>query len=405
VSTTSDTNDIANLPAFPPARPASCPFDPPPDFAEWRECGGLRRVNWNGNAVWAVSRYDDIKAALSNPRISADTLGKLLQEFPGEEASIPIFPRMDDPEHNRIRRIFTKDFTVKRIQAMRPQIQQIVDEAIDEMVGQGAPADLVRDFAFPVPTSVISLVLGVPYEDHAFVNEHSNVMISMEATKEEHDAATMALFMYLSELIERKQTEPTDGLINRVLHEHVESGDLDRIQLAANCVLLLEAGHETTASMIALGTLYLLHNPEAVAQICATDDPKVVTSAIDELLRYLTIVTSLVDRIAVEDVEIGGQLVRAGEGLIMNLPSGNRDPALSDDPDAFDINRDNHGHLAFGFGTHQCIGHVLARAELEIAIPTLLRRVPSLRLDVPLGSVNLRSGLGVFGVNSMPVSW
>jgi cytochrome P450 len=409
VTATSDTNDTtASLPEFPPARPASCPFDPHSDFAQWRESGGLRRVNWNGHTVWAVSRYEDIKAALSDPRISADTMGKLLQEFPSEEAaapSIPIFPRMDDPEHNRIRRVFTKDFTVRRIQSLRPVLQQIVDEALDAMIAKGAPTDLVSDFAFPVPTSAISVVLGVPHEDHEFFNKHSNVMIDAGATKEEKEAATLALFVYLSELIERMEKEPVEGLISRVLHEHVASGDLDRVQLAANCVLLLEAGHETTASMIGLSTLYLLQNPEAAATIRNTDDPKMIAGAIEELLRYLTIVTSQVERIAAEDVEIGGQLIRAGEGLIMNLPAANRDPGFFDDPDAFDVGRGNRAHLAFGYGTHQCVGQVLARAELDIAIPTLLRRLPSLRLDVPLESVKLRSGAGVFGVNSMPVAW
>jgi cytochrome P450 len=170
-------------------------------------------------------------------------------------------------------------------------------------------------------------------------------------------------------------------------------------------VLLLEAGHETTANMIALSTLYLLHNPEALARLRATDDPKVIAKACEELLRYLTIVTSLVDRIAAEDVEIGGQLIRAGEGMILNLPAGNRDSAFLDDPDNFDIDRDNHGHIAFGYGTHQCIGQLLARAEMEIAIPTLLRRLPQLRLNVPLESLDLRHGMGVFGVHSMPVTW
>jgi cytochrome P450 len=402
VTTTSDTNDTTNLPAFPPVRPASCPFDPPAEFAEWREQDGLKRVEWNGNTVWAVSRYHDIKTALADPRVSADTSGKLIQEFPG---GFPVFPRMDDPEHNRIRRMLTKDFTVKRVQAMRPRIQEMVDIALTEMIDKGAPADLVHDFALPVPSLIISLLLGVPYEDHEFFQEHSNVMLDMQASREQHDAATTALFMYLMELIERKEKDPTEGLISRVLHEHVLAGDLERFHLAANCVLLLEAGHETTANMIALSTLYLLHNPEALARLRATDDPKVIAKACEELLRYLTIVTSLVDRIAAEDVEIGGQLIRAGEGMILNLPAGNRDSAFFDDPDTFDIDRDNHGHIAFGYGSHQCIGQILARAEMEIAIPTLLRRLPQLRLDVPLESVDLRHGMGVFGVHSMPVTW
>jgi cytochrome P450 len=157
--------------------------------------------------------------------------------------------------------------------------------------------------------------------------------------------------------------------------------------------------------MIALSTLYLLQNPKAAAALRDSQDPKPIAKAVEELLRYLTIVTSLVDRIAAEDVEIGGQLIRAGEGMIINLPAGNRDSAFFPDADTFDIDRANHGHVAFGYGTHQCVGQVLARAELEIAIPTLLRQLPTLRLDIPLESLELRNGMGVFGVHRLPVTW
>jgi cytochrome P450 len=301
--------------------------------------------------------------------------------------------------------MLTKDFTVKRIASMKPQIQDLVDAFLDQMISKGAPADLVRDFALPVPSMVISLLLGVPYEDHEFFQHHSEIMLDMEASDEEHGNATMALFGYLYELIERMESEPGEGLLSRVVQEHVATGNLSREALCANAVLLLEAGHETTASMIGLSTLYLLQNPDQLAQVRDTEDPVVIAKAVDELLRYLTIVTSLVDRIATEDVEIGGQLIRAGEGLIINLPSGNRDSAFLDDPDTFDIDRDNRAHVAFGYGTHQCIGQILARAELEIALPALLRRIPNLRLAVPLEELNLRSDMGVFGVHALPVTW
>lgn len=396
--------DTENLPAFPPGRPASCPFDPPPEFAEWRQDEGLRRVVWKGIPVWAINRYEDIKTALTDPRVSADTMGKLLPSFPGME-SIPIFPRMDDPEHNRIRRMLTKDFTVKRVRSMKPQIQQLVDTFLDEMIAKGAPTDLVHDFALPVPSLVISLLLGVPYEDHEFFQEHSQVMLDMEASEEQHGQATMALFGYLYELIERKEREPGEGLLSRVVQEHVITGELSREALCANAVLLLEAGHETTANMIGLSTLYLLCNPEQLARVRDNDDPELTAKAVEELMRYLTIVTSLVDRIAAEDVEIGGQLIRAGEGMIINLPAGNRDSAFIDDPDTFDIDRSNRAHVAFGYGTHQCIGQILARAEVEIAVPTLLRRLPGLRLAVPLEELSYRNDMGVFGVHAMPVTW
>ena len=406
MTTTSDTNDTTSLPAFPPTRPASCPFDPPSEFAQWRDTDGLRRVVWHGIAVWAVSRYEDIKSALTDPRISADTLGKLQPGFPdGAESTIPIFPRMDDPEHNRIRRLLTKDFTVKRVRAMRPQIEKMVDGFLDDMITKGPPADVVRDFALPVPSLVVSLLLGVPYDDHQFFQKHSQVVLNMEASAEDHANASIALFGYLYELIGKKEQQPDSALLSRVFHAHVVTGELSREALAANGVLLLQAGHETTANMITLSILYLLQNPDQLARLRDSDNPAVVTKAIEELLRYLTVVTSLVERIAVEDVEIGGQLVRAGEGLIMNLPAGNRDSAFQADADNFDIDRNNIGHVAFGYGTHACIGQVLARAELEIAVPALLRRIPKLRLAVPLEDLRYRGDMGVFGVHAMPVTW
>jgi cytochrome P450 len=281
----------------------------------------------------------------------------------------------------------------------------MVDEFLDDMVKKGPPADVVRDFALPVPSLVVSILLGVPYQDHQFFQKHSQVVLNMEASAEDHANASIALFGFLYELIGKKEEQPDDALLSRVFHEHVVTGELSREALAANSVLLLQAGHETTANMITLSTLYLLQNPDQLARIRDTDDPAVVTKAIEELLRYLTVVTSLVERIAAEDVEIGGQLVRAGEGLIINLPAGNRDSTFLADADSFDMDRNNAGHVAFGYGTHQCIGQVLARAELEIAVPALLRRIPGLRLAVPLEDLQYRGDMGVFGVHAMPVTW
>jgi len=404
MSTVTDANETAGLPVFPGVRSARCPFDPPSEYAQWREAERLRKVVWGGHTVWAVSRLEDIKTAMTDPRISADIVGRLQGEKRGEGAP-PIFPRMDDPEHARLRRMLTKDFTVKRVQAMRPRIQEMVDDFLDQMIGKGQPADIVRDFALPVPSLVISLLLGVPYADHSIFQQHTAVMMSLHRPQAERTAASGALFGYLRELVARKEAEPGDDLISRLLSEHVANGDIDRDTVAMNGYLLLNAGHETTANMIALGTLFLLRHPDDLARIRDTDDPKVVAGAVEELLRHLTIVHSLVGRIAVEDVTIGGQLIKAGEGLVINLPAGNRDPGFLSDPDAFDIGRDVRGHVAFGHGTHQCIGQILARAELEIALPTLLRRLPDLQLAVPFEELRFRGDMSIYGVHELPVTW
>jgi cytochrome P450 len=312
---------------------------------------------------------------------------------------------MDDPEHARLRRMLTKDFTVKRVEAMRPQIQGMVDGFLEEMIAKGQPADLVRDYALPVPSLVISLLLGVPYADHEFFQQQTSVMMSLTASQEKKRVANRALFGYLLDLVGRKEREPGEDLISRLVREHVATGELSREAAAMNGYILLNAGHETSANMIALGTLALLQHPEEAARIRDTDDPVLVASAVEELLRHLTIVHSLVARVAAEDVTIGGQLVRAGEGLLMNLPAGNRDAAFLADADAFDIDRNVRGHLAFGYGVHQCLGQTLARAELQIALPALLRRLPGLRLAVPLEELRFRHDMSIYGVHELPVAW
>ncbi|HEX6354240.1 cytochrome P450 [Actinophytocola sp.] len=394
------STETTDLPPFPGAHNARCPFDPPTEYTDWRKSAGLRRAVWKDIPVWVVSRHEDIRTALADPRISAD-MGEL-QSFVGFDNPPPMFPRMDDPEHARLRRMLTKDFTVKRINAMRPEIQKMAHEFIDQMISKGQPADLVRDYALPIPSLVISLMLGVPYADHEFFQQHSTTMSTTNATKEERGKATLAQFGYLQELVARKETEPGDDLISRVLREHVETGELDRMTLVINGILLLFAGHETTANSIALGTLALLRNPDQAARIRETDDP---AAAVEELLRYLTIVHALVARVAKEDVEIAGQRIRAGEVLLMNLPAGNRDKAFVSDPDTLDLDRNARGHVAFGYGIHQCLGQTLARAEMEIALSVLLRRLPDLRLAVPFEELNFRHDMNIYGVHELPVAW
>ncbi len=400
-------NDPADRPPFPGARDARCPFDPPPVHADWREGEGLGRAEWHGAPVWVVTRYEDIRAVLADQRVSADFRKPGFPGWtPAAENEPPIFPRLDDPEHARLRRMLTKDFTVKRVEQKRPEIQKLVDEHLEQMISKGQPVDLVHEFALPIPSLVISVMLGVPYSDHAFFQQHSDTVNNAAATTQEKQASQGALFGYLLELVGRKEREPEDDLISRLLEEYVATGELTREAVAMNGMVLLIAGHETTANMIGLGTLALLENPEQAARIRDTDDPKVIANAVEELLRYLTIAQDIVVRMALEDVTIGGQLVKAGEGLVMSLPAGNRDAAQFDQADTFDIDRKNaRTHVAFGYGIHQCLGQALARAELQIALPALLRRLPELRLAVPIEQLPFREGQSTYGVDELPVAW
>jgi cytochrome P450 len=286
------------LPVFPGDRDARCPFDPAPEYKKWRQTGGLRKVNWNGDTVWAVSRYEDIAVAMTDPRISAEVAAQQADGSHHGDNMPKVFPRMDDPEHAVLRRMLTKDFTVKRVNALRPEIEKLANEFIDTMVAGDSPADLVQAYALPIPSLVISLMLGVPYADHRFFQDITGVLMSRTATDEEKQQANGQIFGYLYELVARKEREPDDALISRLIREYLPTGELTRETIAMNSFILLSAGHETTANMVGLGTLALLENPDVLARVRDTDDPKVVSNAVEELLRYLTIVHSLVARVA-----------------------------------------------------------------------------------------------------------
>ena len=396
--------ETAGLPVIPAARKAGCPLEPPAEFAEWRDAGGLKLAQWRGDPTWVVSRYDDIKAALVDARLSADTIPDSMKMTPGSDMPV-IFARTDDPEHNRLRRMMTRDFTFRRAEAMRPQIQELVDGFIDEMVAKGSPADLVRDFALPVPSLVISLLLGVPYEDHEFFQKHSTAGLDSRSTDEERIAAIGAMLTYMFDLVAKKEREPGDDLISRLVTDYVATGQLTRETAAMNGMILLQAGHETTASMIALGTLALLQHPDQLARLRDTDAPDVVANVVEELMRYLSIVHSLVERRALEDFTLCGQPISQGDVVLMNLPAGNWDDCFTQEPEVLDTGRQSRGHLGFGFGVHQCIGQNLARAELQIALSTLVRRLPGLSLAVPAEELVFQNEQQIYGIRELPVCW
>jgi cytochrome P450 len=397
--------ELDELPFIPLPRVPRCPLAPPAEFAEWRNSAGLQLASWHGRPTWVISRYEDIRAALVDPRLSADTIPDELKATGPDNDMPQIFPRIDDPEHNRLRRMMTRDFTFRRAEAARPQIQQLVDGFLDDMIASGPPADLVRDFALPVPSLVISLLLGVPYEDHEFFQENSTLGLDSNSTDEQKAAAIGEIFGYVYELVARKEREPGDDMISRLVTDYVATGELSRETAAMNAVIMLQAGHETTASMISLGTLALLQHPEQLARLRDTDDPAVVASVVEELMRYLSIVHSLVERVAIEDLTIAGQLIRTGDYVLMNLPAGNWDNAFVEHPESFDVGRNPRGHLGFGYGVHQCIGQNLARAELQIALSTLVRRLPGLRLAVPEQDLRFQNEQEIYGIEELPVTW
>jgi cytochrome P450 len=257
-----------------------------------------------------------------------------------------------------------------------------------------------------VPSYVICLLLGVPYEDHDFFQEHSSGALDMTTTEEQKVMSIGTMFNYLNELLQRKKVEPGNDLLSRMMLDNVGNNEMSVATAAMTGFIMLQAGHETTASMIALGTIVLLQQPEAMARLRESDDVNEHLKIVDELLRYLTIVHSgLVDRVATEDMEFAGELIKKGEHVVMNLTAGNYDPAFVANPDVFDMDRSSRGHVAFGYGVHQCIGQNLARTELQIALTSVARRLPDLKLAVPVEELNFMQDQAIYRMETMPVTW
>lgn len=393
------------LPEYPMTRAPRCPFDPPPALRELQRDEPLSKVRtWDGSTAWLVTRYADQRALLADPRVSSDV------NRPGYPLATPLrtgggtigFILMDDPEHARLRRMVTAPFAIRRVRAMRPAIQRIVDDLIDGMLAGPRPVDLVEAFALPVPSLVICHLLGVPYSDHDFFQQSSRILIRRTASPDERGAAFQAVFGYLDDLIGTKIASPADDLLSD-LAARVSAGELTRHEAAGTGVLLLIAGHETTANMIALGTLALLEHPDQLAVL--RKDPGTEDAAVEELLRYLTITHNGRRRVALEDIEVDGHTIRAGEGMILANDIGNRDPDAFDDPDSLDVRRDARRHVAFGFGVHQCLGQPLARIELQVVYGTLYRRIPGLRLATGVEQVPFKHDGAIYGVYELPVTW
>ncbi|EWC61134.1 putative cytochrome P450 hydroxylase [Actinokineospora spheciospongiae] len=404
------TRVLPEVPAYPMARDGRCPFDPPPPLGGLREDAPVSRVRlWDGSTPWLVTRYADVRAVLADPRVSSDSdLPGFPHTTPGVAARrgrVKSFITMDDPDHARHRRLLTSDFTVRRMEALRPRVQGIVDGLIDDMLAGPRPVDLVQAFSLPLPSLVICELLGVPYADRDFFHRASRTIIARDATPEDAVGATDDLLAYLGDLVDRKDAEPTDDLLGRLTAEQLRTGAMSRAEIASMGLLLLVAGHETTANMITLGTAALLREPGQLALLRDGGDPAVVANAVEELLRYLTIVHLGRRRVALADLEVGGVLIRAGEGIIAATDAANRDPGAFADPDALDITRKARHHVAFGYGVHQCLGQPLARVEMQVAFETLYRRLPGLALAEPVERLPFKHDMIIYGVHELPVTW
>lgn len=384
-----------------------CPFDPPPEYARLREESPIAPVRLPGGRTgWLITRYADIRAVLSNTRLTphlVQVTPATELPLPEEELAVPpgTFAAMDPPEHTRYRKLIASWFTPKRVERRAPRIQQIVDGLLADMIRGGAPADLVGQYAKPLALTTVSELLGVPHRERGGFQSAVMTMFSLNSSTDELRPAHTRLYEGLGELVATKRTEPGPDLISELLHAESGLTDEEIINIAA---FLLLAGLETSSHMIALGTFALLEHPEQLALLRA--EPDLAGGAVEELFRYLTIVQFGLTRTVREDFEVAGQRVRAGEIVIASLASANRDPDVYTDPDRLDLRRDEATHVALGHGSHHCLGAHLARAEIRIAIGTLLTRLPDLRLAVPADQVRRGDEDMVFyGLHALPVTW
>ncbi|WP_216216681.1 cytochrome P450 [Amycolatopsis aidingensis] len=381
-----------------PLRRRGAPF-PPREYDGLREREGLVRAHLpSGQPVWLVSRHEDVRALLTDPRISANPANAGFPKVartggvPTQEEIPGWFVGLDPPEHDRFRKVLIPEFSVPRIRRWRPTIQRTVHECVDELLASDGAADLVADFALPVPSRIICTILGVPHADRDFFESRTQTLVDLAGTTEaERAEAVRQLLRHINRLIAIKRKWPADDLISRILGTGVVSEE----EMSGVVMLLLIAGHETTANNIALGVVTLLSNPQWIG------DDRIV----DELVRFHSVADLVAMRTAVADIEIGGQLIRAGEGVMPLIAAANHDSCAFEHPRDFDPGRSARGHVGFGFGVHQCLGQNLVRAEMECVYRTLFERVPNLHLTRPVAELPFKYDGTLFGLHSLPVGW
>ena len=403
--------DHGHVTAFP--LPRGCPFAPPPEYDRLRAARPVARVPMvGGGTAWLVSGHHEARRMLADPGMSADrrragfprlapvTGTQRRDSFRDFRAPLNW---MDPPEHAAARRLVVDEFTARRVNLLRPRITGIVDECLDAMVAGPRPVDLVRALAYPVPSRIICELLGVPYARHEFFEGRTTLMLSRGTPAPERTRCAREIRAMLDGVVTGKERDPADDLLSRLITKLRGRGVEDHEFVVSMAFVLLVAGHVTTSNMISLSVLALLEHPRQLARMLT--EPARIPAAVEELLRYLTIVVAATARIAVDDIEIGGVRIRAGEGVVALIQAANRDPAAFDDPGALDIDRGARHHLAFGHGRHQCLGQNLARLELQVVLDRLFRRLPGLRVAVPVGQLPLKVDANVYGLYRLPVTW
>ncbi|UJR14381.1 hypothetical protein I4U23_001377 [Adineta vaga] len=397
-----------DIPSFPMKRKS--PLRPPPEYAKLRKEAPVTKAKiWDGSSVWLVSRHKDVVKVLTDSSFSKVRTHEGFPETgPGGKAAAtatkPTFVDMDPPEHTQHRSMVENDFSMKNVESLRPKLEKIANNLIDEMKKKKQPVDLHISYSLPVPTFTIYDMLGIPYEDHDFLERCNAIRTNGSATSAESSAASQDLMNYLARLVEKKKkNKGGNDMITRLLKQ-VQQGKLTDEELVAMSFLLLVAGNATTANMITLGILTLLQHPNQLNEL--KKNPSLIKNAVEEILRYLTGSQFATRRVAIQKVQIGNQLIEKNQGVWALNASANDDEEVFKNPTQFDIHRQPNPHLAFGEGIHRCVAEHLARAEIEVAINTLLHRLPNLQLAVPFDKIEyVTDSSRDFGVNALPIKW
>ena len=389
--------------------------NPYPTYARLRSTAPVHRTTLpDGRGVWLVTRCEDVLAVLKDERFVKDwrkvmTREQLAQIPPIPEVMEPLSRNMldaDPPDHERLRALVSKAFTPRLIERMRPRVQAIADALLDAVQERGE-MDLIDDYASPLPITVIAELLGVPAEDRNRFREWSDAAVSGDASPEYMEKILIphmrAFTDYLRAMFEEKRKNPGEDLASALVRAEEAGDTLSEGELLGMVFLLLVAGHETTVNLIGNGVLGLLQHPDQLRKL--RDDPSLIKLAVEELLRYDGPVETSTERFASEDVRICGTVIPRREMVLVVIAAADRDPERFNDPDALDITRSDNKHLAFGKGIHHCLGAPLARMEGQIAIGTLLRRMPDLRLKGSPESLSWRPGMVLRGLRGLPVAF
>ncbi|WP_439659966.1 cytochrome P450 [Lentzea sp. HUAS TT2] len=388
----------------------SYPFGPvdgldlDPTYARLRDDEPLARVKLpHGEEGWLLTRYDDVRLALSDPRFSLAQAAVRDTPRMGPTRIGAILTDMDPPDHTRLRRLLSHAFTVRRVEQLRATAERVAADLLDEMEKAGPPADLLTAYAIPLPGLMVCDLLGVPYDDRDHFQSLAEAFMSTTAMTDEEKLSKLGeLAGYLAGLADQRRVHQEDDLISALVVAQEEGDRLTAEELVQITVLLLGAGYDSTASQIANSVHTLLRFPDQAALLRA--EPGLMPGAVEEMLRWIPgqQVADVLPRYALEDVELSGGTVRAGEAVLLAKHAANRDPRQFLDPDRFDVTRNAKGHLAFGHGPHHCIGAQLARMDVQVALTALLQRFPDLRLA---GDVEWRVGMAMRGPLAMPVTW